>query len=131
MIRQECSVCSEPSSLFGVGRCNHNSICAACHYVMRTKDQNITCALCKEQNEDLIITSDQSRVFESFDKLALTPYQEGLGSIYVPSAEEKASLDLIVIPTCPYQDCEYASKRFLTELLYKKHLKERHRRFLW
>jgi hypothetical protein len=39
--------------------------------------------------------------------------------------------DLLTAPVCPFQDCEFAKKAFKTDIEFKRHIRERHRRFIW
>ena len=125
----DCVVCSEERELFGIGRCNHKEVCGVCHYLMRTKENKIDCSMCKMPNEEIFITCDLNKDFQSFKIEDCFDY--GSCNIYFPSMQEKHMFEELTAPFCPFSDCEFANKALKTDIEFKKHIRERHRRYIW
>ncbi|EKX32395.1 hypothetical protein GUITHDRAFT_148660 [Guillardia theta CCMP2712] len=61
-----CLVCCEPLEHIAIGACNHRAVCALCSVRMRQLVGDLNCILCKQQLEQVIITSDKTRSFDDF-----------------------------------------------------------------
>lgn len=117
----ECSVCTEPFKLFGIGRCDHNTVCATCHFKMRVKQGIIKCGLCNANNEQIIITDDTMKTFADYILDDCLEFSEG--GIFFPSENHMQYFEKSISTSCPFAECQ--GKRTYNEVLqYKKHLKE-------
>lgn len=124
-----CNICMEPLEMIGLGRCNHKLTCALCHFKMRTKQDKMECTVCKALNEHIIITDDFEACFNSFDLDDCLEYSEG--NLYFPTEEHKQQFELLICNKCPFPECDGARLHLHTPQEYKRHLKERHNKYLW
>jgi hypothetical protein len=124
-----CAVCTEKIEMFGLGQCDHKEVCAMCVYKMRVKQGQISCAICKANNEAVIITDDWKKNFEDYD--LDTCIEHSQGSLYLPTDAQKHKFEMIISSRCPFPECADSIRPFREPLQYKKHLKERHQRYLW
>ena len=122
-----CSICVEDTAFFGIGKCNHKNICAQCHFKMRSKG-DLKCSFCKEENTLMIITSDLKKTFDSFDRSSLLEFQD-CNTIFADSSSTLEALVELTSVRCPVESCN--SKPFPNLIFYKKHLKDKHRSFVW
>jgi len=123
---ENCEICLEPYTLFGIGECNHKTICAQCHYKMR-EQENYSCPHCKNENTLLLITNQKKLAFEDHSKDNIENYSVGKKMYTVDRATYKLFNDLIKIK-CPLDGCD---KSVDSLVLYKKHLKDTHRKYIW
>lgn len=125
----ECSVCTESVELIGIGRCGHSTICALCHYKLRALQNNIKCGMCNANNEMIVITDDPSQDFEHFDIDKCIEFNKG--ELYFPSENLMQRFEKLTSTKCPFPECADTHKTFTEVIQYKKHLRERHKKYLW
>ena len=124
----DCVICCVDSPLFGIGRCGHNEVCALCHYKLRVKQNNIACGLCKANNEEIVITDEEQLGFEDFDLDTCIEYSQG--SIYFGSESAKRQFESLISTKCPVPNCPEHDLE-LTSVSYKKHLRDKHKKYVW
>lgn len=130
-----CSICFEKLEMIGVGKCEHKSICALCHYKMRIIQKNVECGVCKSLNEVIIITDDLQQDFKDYDLDQCVEYKDVNrllyeGSIYFPDLSQQKHFQKLTSKKCPFDQCADL-RAYEDDLQYKKHMKERHQRYLW
>ncbi|EAR97810.3 zinc finger, C3HC4 type (RING finger) protein (macronuclear) [Tetrahymena thermophila SB210] len=127
--KKECVLCYDEIQYIGLGQCNHKEMCYKCHYKMRTFTQNISCPLCNSLNGDLIITDDFNADFDDFELDGLEVFDQKAG-IYATTEEIYHELKKLVEIKCFASGCKEENNTFQSLANLKKHLKEKHQRFL-
>ena len=126
---QNCIICMNPLTLFGVGSCNHKEKCAICHYKQRVMIEKIDCSICRSLNTKIMIHSDPDVTFEDFDETSAIPF--GKGEIYFPNMDIQREFQSSIGLKCPIEGCDTATRTFTSEIQLSNHLKTKHRRYFW
>ena len=58
---EDCLICCKPLVYRAFGPCDHSGICSRCLLTQRLLYGDISCPLCKAENERIIVTSNKSR----------------------------------------------------------------------
>lgn len=132
---QDCIICLEEITLYGIGHCGHSNICARCQYKLRVKQQKLECGYCKKLNQFMLVTPDKLspavKAIERAERSGNPP--EGLieyreGSIFFESQALQDQFEETICCVCPYCPTKTV---FLDAEEYKNHLVNQHWRFLW
>ena len=122
----ECLLCCDAITLYALGRCNHSPICYLCSLKSRSLLKNFLCPICKETLEQVIITRNLS-TFEALSSKSLINF--GKWGFLVEEEAILEELDGVNKFQCWMKGCKEGV--FNTMPFLKKHLKEKHQRFLW
>ena len=103
------------------------STCAKCHYIMRAKQQNIDCVLCKAKNVSLVVSESQTFSVEDTQNFSQFPaYHEG--EIYFENFHTKKLFEELIGCKCPYCGLK---EYFTRGADFLDHLTKEHGKFLW
>lgn len=125
----ECLLCCETEAFIGVGSCGHQPFCYKCIYKLHivTKDQS--CPICKEHLELLVITDREGATFNDIKKLKLLK-SKNFATILFDGEMARSHFEKLTEYRCFAPKCEEV-KGFQSIAFLKKHLKEKHNRYLW
>ncbi|CAK0891111.1 unnamed protein product, partial [Prorocentrum cordatum] len=111
-------------SFVGIGRCNHADVCWVCVLRLRALSQDYRCPVCKEELEDVVITSDASR-FPSPARLAELPRDPSLAVRFADEGIQKEVMRLFEyrcrVQKCASSSCAFGSLRELENHLWHAH----------
>ena len=62
-----CILCFNEIQFFALGACGHTNVCAKCCLRIRLLMNDKNCSLCKQELEEIVITSDKSLTWDIFD----------------------------------------------------------------
>ena len=125
MESRDCIVCSEKSELYGISECGHSVVCARCHFKMRTKQQNIVCAVCRERSIQLFVSQKQDTEFPK--NLSQFPHCDE-GEIYFENNHTRKLFEENVGAKCKF--CTDTTI-YLDGDKFDQHLRSSHGRYLW
>ena len=65
---ESCILCFNEITFFAMGSCGHTNVCAKCSLRIRLLMGDKNCTLCKQNLEEIVITSDRSLTWDNFDR---------------------------------------------------------------
>ncbi|EGR30194.1 zinc finger protein, putative [Ichthyophthirius multifiliis] len=125
----ECVLCYDEIKIVGIGQCNHKEICYKCQFKMRYITDNQSCPLCNKNNQIIIVSDNMQNDFSSYDLDYLIPFDEKKG-LYAKTQEIYDMLLKLIEIRCFAPGCKEEDTVFQNISTLKKHLKDRHQRFL-
>lgn len=120
----ECLTCTEVMTYFADCKCKHRVVCARCSIKMRAFSHQFDCIICKEDQQAIVVSCDQSKSFEDYN-LGVLQYRsdEKGGKHRTYFADEKAQT--LVKEALGYT-CAKCGSEFTSMRLLKSHLREAH-----
>jgi len=115
-----CWICTDPISVFALGKCNHRGLCSICALRRRILYNDRTCAFCKADLEFLVLTESSSNLFEEYTLNSLH-LDASLPNVYVEDPKHLEKLLKFWELKCP--SCKAKASSFV-EL--QKHLGDVH-----
>ena len=65
--KESCILCFNEITFFALGSCSHTAVCAKCSLRIRLLMDDKNCTLCKQELNEIVITSDRSLTWKKFD----------------------------------------------------------------
>jgi len=119
--------CAEAPTYVSVGRCGHASACWICALRLRALSVDRHCPVCKEELENVFITSDATVAYPSLQMLKRMPKDVWLGVYFESEAAHGAGMKLFEY-RCRIQNCAASGTAFLSLNELENHIWYTHQR---
>jgi E3 ubiquitin-protein ligase ZNF598 len=104
---EHCILCYNPMKFMAMGECGHKNVCCKCVLRMRLIMDDNHCSICKQEQDEIVITTDRELTWDNFDRRlrrkCLIDKEDD--SIYYEDVKAKAEGMRLRTLSCLIHDC--------------------------
>ena len=125
--RENCILCFNEIHYVALGSCGHSLVCAKCCLRIRLLMEDKNCPLCKQELEEIVVTSRRDLTWNEFDRRVRHDCDQDRDddSIYYTDRKSKIEGMKLRTLTCLINNCQH-KKAFPNETALRQHMETTH-----